>query len=490
MNTKKFVVIDWQPDKSIKLSMTEQIISYVKLQIAKGHWLSGDILPPQRKMSEQLGINRSTLVAALNELSSMGLIESHIGKGSVVSNGTWSFLLKKNTPNWHTYLENGIHKSNQPTIQAINKYEFIQGNIRLSTGEVSPDLMPHDKISQALAQMSKMQIPFNYLEPLGLLELRIELCDYLKQYNIHIKPSEIMIVSGSLQAIQLISLSLLNDQSTVFLEAYSYIKSLNVLDFSNTDIKSVPMDKEGLMYWTMDEKSLSKGNTLLYTIPTFHNPTAITMSDTRRRDLMSWSRDRQVPIIEDDAYRELYFHSKPPNPLKSFDVSGNVLYLGSASKSMAPGMRIGWVVGPEPIINRLGDIKMQTDYGASSVSQWLLTIMLQNKTYSEHLIQLRGKLKLRCDYLLSLLEEHFSDLASWNKPEGGFYIWLKLNTKYPVSQLFDQALKEGVLLNPGYIYSSENNAYIRLSYSYASEVDLKKGLIILSRIIRSNTHTL
>lgn len=481
---KKTISIDWQPDRQSKLSLVDQIVGYVKNRVYKGDWLCGDVLPPQRKLAKLFNVNRSTIVSALSELSSLGIIESQVGKGTIIANNSWSFLFANSTPDWKHYIEHGIHKSNIPTIQAINKYEFIDTIIRLSTGEVSSELMPHDAISKVLLHLGNLNIPFNYLEPLGLYELRVELCKHLKRYDLDIKPSEILIVSGSLQALQLISVSLLGGSSTVFVEENSYMKSLKVFEFSGTQMQSIPIDKDGPIPWMIDEKKLKKGNSILYTIPTFHNPTGLTMGSSRRSELLKWCKKNQLPIIEDDAYRELYFGNKPPNPIKSIDDSGNVLYLGTVSKSLAPGLRVGWIVGPESIVNRLGDIKMQTDYGASSVSQWMLTLLLRENLYQEHLLSLRSKLKKRSQYMLHLLETYFYDIATWNIPNGGFYIWLKLNKSISIEKLFEAALKENILINPGYIYGSKKNPYIRLSYSYASTEEMETGIKSLSQIIR------
>ena len=247
----------------------------------------------------------------------------------------------------------------------------------------------------------------------------------------------------------------------------------------------VKTDSNGPMPWLIDGSSLNNGTSLLYTIPTFHNPTGRVMGMERREELLAWCKKNRLPIIEDDAYRELYFDDPPPIPIKAMDKSGNVLYLGSISKSLAPGIRIGWIVGPESIIERLGDIKMQTDYGASSVSQWMLTHLFKSGLYDDHLVTLRHQLKTRCHRVLGYLERYFSDIATWNKPTGGFYIWLRLNTQVSSEKLFENCLKEKVLINPGSIYSFKNNSYIRLSYSYSSMEDMDQGLQILSKVVRS-----
>lgn len=479
------IIIDWKPDKSSSHSLVEQIIEYIKTKIYKGDWLIGDILPSQRQLAESFAVNRSTIVSAIAELTALGILDSKIGKGTLVANNSWSFLVAESTLNWKDYIDRGFHKANIPTIQAINKYEFDDDIIRLSTGEVSSDLMPHDAFAKVFEQMSKEQVPLNYLEPLGLEELRIELCQHLKRHNIHVSPKEIVIVSGSLQALQLIALSLLGKNSKVFVEENSYVKSLRIFEFSGIKMDPVKTDSNGPMPWLIDASDLNDGTSLLYTIPTFHNPTGRTMGMERRTELLSWCKQNRLPIIEDDAYRELYFDEPPAMPIKAMDKSGNVLYLGSVSKSLAPGIRIGWIVGPESIVERLGDIKMQTDYGASSVSQWMLTHLLRNGLYESHLVNLRQQLKKRCTTVLSYLASYFSDIATWQIPTGGFYIWLKLNSPINSEKLFEACLKEKVLINPGSIYSFKNNSYIRLSYSYATMADMKQGLQILSKIIRN-----
>ena len=222
------LIIDWKPEKTSRLSLVEQIVQYIKTKIYKGDWLIGDVLPSQRQLAECFGVNRSTIVLAIGELTAVGILDSKVGKGTFVANNSWSFLVAESPLNWKTYIDGGFHKANLPTIQAINKYEFDDSIIRLSTGEVSSDLMPQDAFSKIFEAMSKEQVPLNYLEPLGLEDLRIELCQHLKKHNIHVGPKEIVIVSGSLQALQLIALSLLGKNSRVFVEENSYVKSLRV----------------------------------------------------------------------------------------------------------------------------------------------------------------------------------------------------------------------------------------------------------------------
>lgn len=483
-----YISLKWQPDKKLKMSLSKQIISYIKKQILNGDWLIGQKLPSQREMSRLLGVNRSTVVEAYSELIALGIIESNYGKGTVIINNTWSLMFSNLSPKWNDYIESGIHKENLPTIQVINKLEYKEGIIRLSTGEMSPSLFPHDMMKEVLNRIPSRALSLNYIEPLGLEELRIVICERMKKIGIDLKPTQILIVSGSLQALHLISMSILKPSSTMFLEEHSYLKSLSGFESNGLKMRGIPMDDFGIIPWLINLEKDEIENSILYTIPTFHNPTGITMNEERRHELIKWCQRYKLPVIEDDVYRELWFDKEPPPPLKALDTTGNVLYLGSVSKSLAPGLRIGWVAGPEPVMERLGDIKMQTDYGSSSLSQWALAEWMQSGLYDEHLKVFRKELMVRRDFVIKILETNYSDIATWKKPTGGYYIWLKLEAAIATEKLFDLAIKENLLINPGSMYSFKKNTYIRISYSYASLPDLEKGLVRLSELIRNILH--
>jgi GntR family transcriptional regulator of abcA and norABC len=156
------------------------------------------------------------------------------------------------------------------------------------------------------------------------------------------------------------------------------------------------------------------------------------------------------------------------------------------SKSLSPGLRIGWLVGPEPVIERLADVKMQTDYGSSVLSQWVAAEWLASGLYQEHVAQVRDSLRHRREIALQVLQEKFSDIAEWQVPQGGFYIWLRINQPISMRELFGRALSCGILINPGYLYDRTANQYLRLSFSYASPEQLRQALYQLARLIRES----
>lgn len=224
-----------------------------------------------------------------------------------------------------------------------------------------------------------------------------------------------------------------------------------------------------------------KRQSLFYCVPTLHNPTGRNWTIEERQALYNTCKQLQIPIIEDDVYHELLFESSYP-ALKSFDQSGQVLYVGSFSKTLSPGLRIGWVVAPEPVIQRLADIKMQTDYGSSAVSQEIVAQWLETGLYESHIPQLREQLKLRATFVEEILEQQFQYITTWEMSEGGFYIWLRFNEPIVNKAFFLNLLKKNVFINPGYIYDTSDLHHILLSYAYASIEELKEGLNILMEL--------
>jgi len=477
--------IDWMPNPKDSIPLYLQIKEYIKNKIATGEWPINSKLPPQRTLARMFQVNRSTLTIALDELVADGLLESKLGSGTWVANNTWSLLTSPLPINWTSYLDKGIHLPNLHTIQEINHLEFNPKLIRLGTGELSPEIFPKTMMDAILRKLPNRITSLGYEEPRGLPFLRQQISIYLSSFGINVSPSSIMIVSGALQALQLICASLLPQDSTILLEKPSYLFSLKLFQSMHMNFCGIPLDEEGIEIAPISFHKKHKNVNLLYTIPCFHNPTGITMTEERRKSILAICQKEQLPIIEDDVYRELWLDTPPPMPLKSLEKEGLVLYLGSLSKSLSPGLRIGWIVGPEPVIERLADIKMQNDYGSSSLSQWAAAEWFASGLYQIHLDEVRAQLRIRREVVCNTLKAHFPDIATWQIPQGGFYIWLILKQAVSMEKLFKEALHHGLLIHPGNIYDPLSNHHLRLSYSYASLPEMENGLRLLAMLIKS-----
>jgi len=475
--------IDWKPDKNINKPLYIQIVEYFKEKINGGEWQVGFMIPTQRELAKIFNVNRSTIVSAIDELKAEGILEGK-GKGGTKIVNNVSPLLSNTQPDWKSYIDEGIHIPNVKTIKKINTLEFREDYIRLSTGEPSSELFPKEDMKIILNEVARDMDNLGYESPSGTMYLRQQVSNYLKTIGIYASPGSILIVSGALQAMQLISMGLLQKGSTVLLENPSYMYSLQIFQSLDMRRSGIPMDNEGVMANLIPDYIKKHVPSILYTIPNFQNPTSIVMSEKRRKELIKVCQKEKLPIIEDDVYRELWIDAPPPDPIKSIDTNGLVLYVGSVSKTLCPGLRIGWIVGPEPVIERLGDIKMQTDYGSSSLSQLTVGKWLETGLYENHLKEIRSQLTIRRDVTINALNRYFKDIATWEIPSGGYYVWITLKYKIGMYKLFDEACKMGILLYPGYIYDANFNNSLRISFSYAPIEELEEGLLKLSLLIK------
>lgn len=478
------IQIDWKPDRNKHDSIKKQIIDHMREKINTGAWPLGSKLPSQRYLAERFEVNRSTVIAAFEVLKS-DLLISGKGKSGMKIIAASTPLITMSQTKWQDYIEEGIHLPNYKTIKMINDSDPDINMLRLSSGEASPELFPTEYMNEVLASIANDMGHLGYEWPTGMRCLQEALCDHLKKKDIHVSPQNILIVSGALQGFQLITMGLLQMGSTVFVEKPSYLYSLQILQTLGMRRVGIPIDKDGIISRDIPSQIPKNHASILYTIPNFQNPTGTVMSLERRKELLKVCYDSKLPIIEDDVYGDLWIDEEPPKSLKSMDEIGNVLYVGSVSKTLSPGLRIGWVVGPETVINRLADIKMQMDYGSSSVSQLIVAKWLSSGLYEKHLIEVRKELRKRRDFTLELLEAYYSDFATWDMPRGGSYIWITLKESLSMYKIFETAFQEKILFNPGYIYESTSNNAFRISYSFASYDQLKDGLIRLACIIRN-----
>lgn len=295
-------------------------------------------------------------------------------------------------------MKGSTYKPNKVFIQRINEAEFLGETIRMGTGELSPSLLPVKKTNQILSSLTLSSEHLGYEEAKGSYPLRVAICKYIRKSGVNASPDSVLIVSGALQAFQLIANGLLKEKSSILVESPSYLFLLNVFQSAKMNLIDVPISKIKNQVSILKTLKAQHQANLLYTIPTFHNPTGMTYSTEERKGIVDICRSNQLPIIEDDVYRELWIDSPPPQAMKSMDQTGNILYLGSASKILSPGLRIGWIVGPEVVVNQLADLKMQMDYGACSFSQAVLEKWFTNEDMcEEHVYHIRSELKQRRD---------------------------------------------------------------------------------------------
>lgn len=254
----------------------KQIIEYIKEKIGNGEWPIGSKIPSQRTLARQFNVNRSTVITALEELAADGLIEGRMGKGTVVVSNTWTLLANRSSPDWGKYVAAGFQQPSRKTVQEINQSESNPALVQLSKGELSKDMFPLSVMKEMMGKVAHRLEAFGYEEPKGYLPLREALSRYLRTIGIQASPASILIVSGALQALQLISMGILQSGSTVFLDRPSYLYSLHVFQSAGMKLSGLPMDEAGLLPQMIG--AAPRGRSILYTNPCFQNPTGVLMS--------------------------------------------------------------------------------------------------------------------------------------------------------------------------------------------------------------------
>jgi len=480
----KLIDESWKPDRSSVIPLFKQIYDFIIDKISTGEWSIGTKLPTQIEMAKEFEVNRSTILEVYDELKAEGIVESKKSSGTIIVNNTWSILTSTAPLDWGKTINRSFHEPNLNIIKIINDTEPQDGIIRLGAGELARNMIPSVYLKEAMQNIVDQISYVGYEEPKGLLCLREEIAKYLKTRGIETQASKILIVSGALQALHLISIGLLRRGSTVLTEKPSYLQSLTLFDSYGITLSGIEMGSQGIQLDVMTKKVVSQKPELLYTIPNYQNPTGQLMSAEHRLELLRLCEKERMAIIEDDVYGELWYDNPPPKPIKANDKNGTVLYTGSVSKTLSAGLRIGWIVGNENVIDRLADVKMQTDYGSSNMSQWICYEFLRSGAYGKFVKELRSELKVKRDFTLKFLETHFKDLATWNVPSGGLYIWLTLKKDIPQYKLFEKCYAQGVVINTGNLYDDSDKRSIRISFAYEGVEALEIGLSKLAEIIK------
>ncbi|WP_404448562.1 PLP-dependent aminotransferase family protein [Sutcliffiella horikoshii] len=364
--------------------------------------------------------------------------------------------------------------------------------IRLHSGYPAPHLVPSMELKEAVAQLLEEEndLPLHYIGSPRIDKLKEWVRSRQDVRGMPAKDEELLITAGACQAIDLIARIFLDKDAVVVVESPTYMEALEIFQNYTGRILTVPIDKDGLQTEKLAElleerkqKGLTKP-TFLYTIPTFHNPTGTTMTVERRMHVLKLAEEYDFLVLEDDAYGELGFNDNPKT-LKSMDSKGRVLYVGSLSKVIAPGMRIGWVHTTETFIQALFWFKKDLEH---PFAQATMATLLENTDFTSRLQSLSGAYQQKCQVMLEALEKYLPENASWFVPEGGYFVWVKL-PGIDTEKLLSNATEAGVSFLPGkyfFLDQTEGAEYIRLSFSYEGEENIVKGIEKLGNVVHSN----
>lgn len=324
--------------------------------------------------------------------------------------------------------------------------------------------------------------------PQGYRPLRDFLVDKLKRdAGITCTADEILVTSGSLQALDLVNGVLLARGDTVIIEQDCYQGSINRLTKLGVDIVGIPLDGDGMRVDALagaleDLKRRGIRAKYIYTVPTVQNPTGTILPEARRAEMLKLAEAHGVPIFEDDCYADLIWDHKRPPALHAMSRSANVIHIGSFSKSIAPALRVGYIVAPWAMIARMLSIK--TDAGSGAVEQMMLAEYCVPH-FAAHIPELTRGLRKKLDTLMESLNEHFGTAAEFEVPKGGIFLWVKLPDNVDTLTLYQAALKAGVAINPGPEWSinkDHSRSRMRLCFASPSHDEIREGIAALAEV--------
>jgi 2-aminoadipate transaminase len=370
----------------------------------------------------------------------------------------------------------------------LAKYSFIGGNN-------DPDQVPVDGLIEAvnavLKREGKTLATYGLASgPQGYRPLREFLTAKLKRdAGIDCVADDILIVSGSLQALDLVNATLLARGDTVIIERDSYQGSINRLTRLGVNMVGIPLDHEGMRIDALanalaDLKGRSITPKYIYTIPTVQNPTGTIMLEARRIELLKLSEQYGVPIFEDDCYADLIWEGKRPPAIHAMSRRGGVIHIGSFSKSIAPALRVGFIVAPWAMLSRM--LALKTDAGSGALEQMVLAEYCA-RHFATHVPKLTRGLRAKLDTLMEALNEQFGTSAEFEAPEGGIFLWVKLPDNVDTLKLYQAALAAGVAINPGPEWSTDKaygSSRLRLCFASPSHEQIREGVAVLADVCR------
>jgi len=389
------------------------------------------------------------------------------------------------------------------TIRELLKLTQNPEIISLAGGLPAPELFPVQQFKDACRQVleTKATAALQYGATEGYLPLREMIANNLQRYGIEACADNVLITTGSQQALDLVAKLLINEGDCVLVEAPTYLGALQAFNVFGAEYISVPIDHDGICTDLMPE-AFQGGPKFMYLLPNFQNPGGVTMSLERRRQVVRFSNQHGIPIIEDDPYGQLRYSGEHVTPLFVLDRDnvngddhyhfGNVIYMSTFSKLLAPGLRLGWIVAPPDVISKLVQIKQGADLHTSTFTQVVAYEVAKDGFLDEHVKRIRAVYRERRDVMLDSLERFFPPEATWTHPDGGLFLWVTLPEGMDALELFHTALENKVAFVPGASFfpdETEGARFLRLNFSNSSPERITEGIRRLGVAVKAQLRT-
>lgn len=366
--------------------------------------------------------------------------------------------------------------------------------ISFAGGLPAPEMFPIEKVKAAadtvLTEVGAQALQYSTTE--GYNPLRELLVRHMARYGIKVGIDNIVITSGSQQALDLIGKLLINPGDRILTENPSYLGALQAFTAYQAQYVTVPIDDDGLQVAHL-EAALRSGPKFMYILPNFQNPTGVTLSLTRRYDLIALAEEYGIPIVEDDPYGQLRYEGEHLKPLVVLDseylgcegdggYTGNVIYTSTFSKTLAPGLRLGWIVAPRDVVFKLVQMKQGTDLHTSSFDQMVAYEVARDGFLDKHIRTIRETYGHRRDVMLNAMEQYFPSEVRWTRPAGGLFLWVTTPESINTAELLKDAIAQKVAFVPGYSFHPNGGGHntMRLNFSNAKDEMIIEGIRRLS----------
>ncbi len=484
-------------DRQSGSPLYQQVRDALHEMIRSGVLGPGDELPASRVLARSLGLNRGTVTTAYDDLVSRGLLDRHVGRGTYVAGreelaAALGELKPAPAPEgkrlpWKSLFVYDPLEDRDPLAADMSAWTAQPGMISFAGGVPDASMFPSDDfrlaLNRALREEGATLLQYGTMS--GYRPFIDFLRHYLVERGVGAVPEEILVVNGSQQGIDLISRTFVDPGDAIVVEDPSYYGALNLFRGLKPRLLPVPVDGEGLDVDALAVLLRKERPKLLYTMPTFQNPTGVSMSLSRRRRLLALAAEHNLPILEDDFDGDLIYEGDNLPPLRGLPGGRDVIYTSTFSKVLFPGIRLGWVVAAPAVIERLGAAKQAADLSTSLLFQAAMVHFAQGRRLTRHAEQVRAEYLKRRDLLLAALRKEMPEGVTWTRPAGGFSLLVRLPAPVDSAAILPKAASRGVLYTAGRLFTlSGDNRMLRLSFGNVNAALIHEGVKRLATVVR------
>ncbi|WP_046212685.1 aminotransferase-like domain-containing protein [Paenibacillus wulumuqiensis] len=452
----------------------QQISDYMEARIRRGDWQAHEKLPSVRQLSQESGMHRLTVLKAYQQLKESGILYSRHKSGYYVSPPAAGTLTHDSE------LEPSLFQGNMGELRHLPaRYQF-------SHALIDPNLLPNHYFAEYMKKVFDLypKLLGTYAHIQGDMELREMLARYFgRTASFHIDPEELLITSGAQQGIYIVAETWIRPGDHVLIESPTYATALDVFRQKGARLLPVGIHSGGYDMQDIEQKMQQYRPRIFYLNPTFHNPTGLCIPAEQRKQLVDLAVEYQCLLIEDDTCSDIYFDRKPPAPIFAYDTEGYTIHIRSFSKYISPGLRIACIAARKPWMSRLLTAKSLADGGTPLLNQKLFLHYFMSDRLHRHLDKLRIALRIR----MEIMQEEL-DRAGWQyeQPQGGLSLWVRVPEHLSVPHLLRECLARQISFVPGSLFDAaeQSGQYIRLSFSFASETQIRDGMRELLSISR------